>query len=85
MYVNGYSSTSYPTGSYVLLSRNTSLSVSGTASATLATVGTNYGVDGTGFGYAGTFKQVPCIQRQLLEVIPLQCHMTLVLVQRQYK
>jgi hypothetical protein len=53
VYVNGYSSTSYPTGSYVLLSRNTSLNVSGTASATLATVGTNYGVDGTGFGYAG--------------------------------
>jgi hypothetical protein len=53
VYVSGYSSTSYPTGSYVLLSRNTSLNVSGAASATLATVGTNYGVDGTGFGYAG--------------------------------
>jgi hypothetical protein len=54
VYLSGYSSTSYPTGSYTLISRDTSLSVSGAASGTLVTVGTNYGADAaTGIGYAG--------------------------------
>ena len=54
VYLSGYSSTSYPTGSFVLISRDTSLSVSGAASGTLVTVGTNYGADAaTGIGYAG--------------------------------
>jgi hypothetical protein len=54
VYLSGYSSTSYPTGSFTLLNRDTSLSVSGTASGTLVTVGTNYGADAaTGIGYAG--------------------------------
>ena len=54
VYLSGYSSTSYPTGSFVLINRDTSLSVSGAASGTLVTVGTNYGADAaTGIGYAG--------------------------------
>jgi hypothetical protein len=54
VYLSGYSSTSYPTGSFTLISRDTSLSVSGAASGTLVTVGTNYGADAATFtGYAG--------------------------------
>lgn len=47
VYVSGYSSTSYPTSSTTLVSRNTILTVSGAASATLATVGASYGLDAT--------------------------------------
>jgi hypothetical protein len=54
VYLSGYSSTSYPTGSFSLVSRDTSLSVSGAASGTLVTVGTFYGADTTsGIGFAG--------------------------------
>jgi len=47
VFVNGYSSTSYPTSTTTLASRTTTLSVSGAASGTLTSQGINFGLDAT--------------------------------------
>ena len=45
VFVNGYSSTSYPTSTTTLVSRTTTLAVSGAASGTLTSQAINYGLD----------------------------------------
>ena len=45
VFVNGYSSTSYPTSTTTLASRTTTLAVSGAASGTLTSQAINYGLD----------------------------------------
>jgi hypothetical protein len=47
VFVNGYSSTSYPTSTTTLASRTTTLAVSGAASGTLTSQAINYGLDAT--------------------------------------